>query len=312
MSTGELVVGLCHQDFASLALSAKRPVPGGQLLIRLSRIAGGTFSQQPQPGPGRNLSVLGSNQSGHTSVGQPIDRDPPLRIGCVFHPHRINPERPAHMHTCQVDRHIAAAGGPEPAGEVHVPADLQPPGGKGWARAVAQHRPGTRELAADADTGQDDRTGAPAASSGEPASEIHGLVHLQATGGKGWARAVTHHRPRAVEVAADASTGQIDRTVPAAAGSGEPAGEVHVLADFQAEGEQGGTRAGEQLRPSQESWPPMRAPAKTTAPSLPLPVAVNPRVRIMSWPTCRPLPRKAGPEPLRSFAPSEERSRPPM
>ena len=76
------------------------------------------------------------------------------------------------------------------------------------------------------------------------------------------------------------------------------------------------TRAGpESLRrfaPVQSSWPPMWAPARLTAPSLPVPVAVNPPAEEhASWPTCRLSAARAGPESLRSFAPVQSRW-PPM
>ena len=105
--------------------------------------------------------------------------------------------------------------------------------------------------------------------------------------------------------------GQADRAVLAAAGGGEPAAEVHVLADLQAVGEQGGAGVVAQLAPSQSSWPPMWAPSRRTAPSSPEPVAVNPPRRYMLWPTCRPSAIRAGPESLRRVAPVQS-SWPPM
>ena len=74
-------------------------------------------------------------------------------------------------------------------------------------------------------------------------------------------------------------------------------------------------RAGPELLRSstsrQSNRPPIRAPVRLTAPASPLPVALNPLVRSMSWPTCSWLASRAGPESLRSFAPAQE-SWPPM
>ena len=100
VSAGELVVALCHQDLAGLPFVAQRPVPGGQLLIRLRSIAGCAIPQQVQPVPGRD-------RLGHTGVGQPIHREPPVRIGRVLQARRIEDQRPTHPRTCQIDRHIA-------------------------------------------------------------------------------------------------------------------------------------------------------------------------------------------------------------
>jgi hypothetical protein len=76
----------------------------------------------------------------------------------VLQPRWIEPKRPTHPCTCQVNRHIrTAAGGGEPCSEEHVPADLQAVGGQGGAGVVAQLHPGAVELAADVGAAQADR-----------------------------------------------------------------------------------------------------------------------------------------------------------
>ena len=106
-STGELIVALCHQGLAGLPIVAQRPVPGGQLLIRLRSIAGGAIPQQTPP-------ALGRDRPGHTSVGQPINREP-TRIDLVLQPLRSEQERPTHPRACQIDYHtLTPAGGSEP------------------------------------------------------------------------------------------------------------------------------------------------------------------------------------------------------
>ena len=150
----------------------------------------------------------------------------------------------------QADRAVAAAaGGGEPAAEEHVLADLQAVGGQGGAGVVAQLRPGAVELAADVGAEQADRAVVAAAGGGEPAAEEHGLADLQAVGVQGGAGVVAQLRPGAVELAADVGAEQADRAVIAAAGGGEPAAQVHVLADLQAVGGQGGAGVVAQLRP---------------------------------------------------------------
>ena len=116
----------------------------------------------------------------------------------------------------------------------HVLADLQAVGDQGRAGVVAQLRPGTVELAADVGAEQADRAAVAAAGGGEPAGQEHVLVDLQAVREQGGAGVVAQLRPAAVELAADVGAGQADRAEAAAAGSGEPAAEVHVLVDLQA------------------------------------------------------------------------------
>ena len=136
-----------------------------------------------------------------------------------------------------------------PPREVHVLADLQAVGVKGGAGVVAQGRPGAVELAADVGAEQADRAVLAGAGGGEPAGEEHALADLQAVGDQGGAGVVAQGRPGAVELAADVGAEQADRAVLAGAGGGEPAAEVHVLADLQAVGVQGGAGVVAQGRP---------------------------------------------------------------
>jgi hypothetical protein len=188
-SAVELVVALSHQDLAGLPFVACRPVPGGQLLIRLRSIAGGAITQQVQPIPGRD-------PLGHTGVGQPIHRKPPVRIGRVLQARRIEDQRPTHPRTRQIDRHIiiiTAAGDGQPVAEVHALADLQAVSVQGGTGVVAQARPLTEEAAADADADQADRTSL--AGADEPAAEKHTLADLQAVSVQGGTGVVAQARP---------------------------------------------------------------------------------------------------------------------
>jgi hypothetical protein len=90
VSASELAVALGHQHLASPPLIAQRPAPGSQLLIGLSRIARSAIAQQPKPSPGRN-------RLGNTRVGEPINRQPPARIGRVLQPCRTEPKRAARL-----------------------------------------------------------------------------------------------------------------------------------------------------------------------------------------------------------------------
>ena len=109
-----------------------------------------------------------------------------------------------------------------------------------------------------------------------PPSQVHVLADLQVVGVQGGAGVVAQLRPGAVELAADVGAGAGGPRHLAAAGGGEPVVEEHVLVDLQAVGDQGGAGVVAQLAPVQSSWPPMWAPSRRTAPSSPLPVAVNP------------------------------------
>jgi hypothetical protein len=156
---------LCHQGLAGLPVVAARPIPGGQLLIRLRCIAGGALPQQLPP-------VLGILCVRHTRISQPVNREPLVRIGLVLRPRRSEHELPARPHICQVDcRTLTSAGGGEPAAEVHTLADLQAIGVQGGARVVVQSRPGAVEVATDVGADQVDRAIAAAAGGGEPVAE---------------------------------------------------------------------------------------------------------------------------------------------
>ena len=95
----------------------------------------------------------------------------------------------------------------------------------------------------------DDRRIATATGGGEPA-EDHVLANLQAGGHQGGADVVAQDRLDAFEGATDMRTGQANHTiVGAGAGGGEPAAEVHALADLQVVGDQGGAGVVAQDRP---------------------------------------------------------------
>ena len=172
--------------------------PGGQLLIRLRSIAGGAIPQQTPP-------ALGRDRPGHTSVGQPINREP-MRIDLVLQPLRSEQERPTHPRACQIDYHtLTPAGGSEPAGEVHALADLEAVGGQGGAGVVAQLGPGTVEVASNLGADQVDRTQLAGAGGHELVSEKHALLDFQAVGVEGGAGVVAQPRPVTFEAAADVS-----------------------------------------------------------------------------------------------------------
>ena len=124
----------------------------------------------------------------------------------MLQPRRSEQERPTHPRTCQIDRHtFTAAGGGEPAGEVHALADLQAVGGQGGAGVVAQLRPGTVEAAADVGAGQADRPGSPAPVAVNPSRRNMLWLDFQAVGVQGGAGVVAQPRPVAFEAAADVS-----------------------------------------------------------------------------------------------------------
>ena len=131
----------------------------------------------------------------------------------------------------QADRAVlAGAGGGEPAGEVHVLADLQVVGHQGGAGIVTQARPGAVEVAADVGIGQADRAVLAGAGGGEPAEE-HGLVDPQVVGHQGGAGIVTQARPGAVEPAADVGAEQADGAALTVADDRCPAQVQHTAGD---------------------------------------------------------------------------------
>src|SRR5206468_2535780 len=147
------------------------------------------------------------------------------------------------------DRHTgAAAGSGEPAAEVHVLVDLQAVGGQGRAGTVAEACSAAVELA-DVGAAQADRADLARAGGGEPTGEEHPLADLQAVGDQGGAGVAVQARPVSAEVAADAGARQADRAVLAGAGGGEPAVEIHVLANLEAVGVKGGAGVVVQARP---------------------------------------------------------------
>ena len=111
---------------------------------------------------------------------------------------------------------------------------------------------GAVEVAADVGADQADGASLAGADGGEPAAEEHTPANLQPVSDQGRAGVVAQLRPVAEQAAADVGTGQPDRTVLAAAGSGEPLAEEYVLADLQAVGEKRGTGVVAQLRPVAE------------------------------------------------------------
>ena len=121
------------------------------------------------------------------------------------------------------------------------------------------------------------------AGGGEPAAEEHALADLQAAvSDQGGAGVVAQARPVTQEPGADMGTGQVDRAEAAAAGGGEPAEQVHALADLQAVGVQGRAGVVAQGRPGRIRDG-RRCGRRTGGPrrSSPLPVAVNPPRRNM-------------------------------
>jgi hypothetical protein len=134
--------------------------------------------------------------------------------GVVVQARPVTEESGADVCTSQVDRAEAAAGsGGEPSKEVHAQAHLQAVGVQGGAGIVAQGRPGAIEVPADVGASEANRAVFAAAGGGEPVTEKHVLIDLQAMGDQGGAGIIAQIRPGAVEVAADVGATQVDHTL---------------------------------------------------------------------------------------------------
>jgi hypothetical protein len=149
---------------------------------------------------------------GYADVGQPIHREPPVRIDLVLQRRRSKQELPAYPRVYQAECHSLTPAG-EPAVHSHGLVDLQAEGVQGGAGVVAQLRLDAGEVATDVGAEQADRPAVAVASSGEPVLQEHALIGLQAVRVQGGAGFVVQLRPVTFDVAADVGASQLDRAV---------------------------------------------------------------------------------------------------
>ena len=175
---------------------------------------------------------------------------------------------------------VAGAGGGEPAMEEHVLADLQAARRPGRGRSRCAARPDAVELAADAGADQADRAVLAGAGGGEPVAEEHAWPTCRPSATRAGPESLRSVAPSQLSWPPIRALSQADRAVLAGAGGGEPAAEEHDWPTCRPSAARAG-RVVAQGRPVAARGRRCGRRARRTAPTSPVPVAMNPPLRSM-------------------------------